>query len=136
MEKKIILWTPDLSTGISWQDYQHQEFLKFTNNLFDDFYANKGYVDIQPAVLHLEKYARDHFRIEERYMKLFQFPETEAHLTQHKAFREFVKNMKEIDENSALEGARLCNKLNNWFIEHIRETDQALGRFLEEQGQK
>ncbi|MBU2644696.1 hypothetical protein KKI24_08320 [bacterium] len=50
MEKKIILWTQELATDIAWQDFQHREFLKFTNQLFDEFYTNKGYLDLDPSM--------------------------------------------------------------------------------------
>ena len=135
MEKKIILWTSDLATGITWQDYQHLEFLRFTNNLFDDFYSNKGAVEIDAAVLYLERYAKDHFNIEERYMNQFKYAASTEHKAEHRAFQEFINNMKDIDQASTLEGARLCNKLNNWFVNHIQKIDTALGEFLKQQGQ-
>lgn len=136
MEKNIILWTEDLSTGIAWQDIQHQEFLDFTNALFDDFYTNKGHLELDSSIERLELYTRDHFKTEERYMDLIQYPDSEEHKGQHKSFQEFVTDLKRVQHNSTLEGARLCNKLNNWFAEHIAVTDKALGRFLSEHGQK
>lgn len=136
MEKKIILWTPDLSTDIAWQDFQHQEFLKFTNDLFDDFYTKKGQLELDKAVAGLQQYARDHFRIEERYMNLFDYPERELHKEQHQTFRNFTKQLSVLERHNTVEGARLCNMLNQWFTEHIKGSDLALGRFLQEQGQR
>lgn len=136
MEKKIILWTKELSTGIAWQDFQHQEFLRFTNDLFDDFYTSRGAVDVASAVHYLDRYARDHFRIEERYMNQFEFSETQEHIEQHQAFREFVKELKSVDRRGAVEGARICNRLNRWFTEHIKNTDKDLGAFLIKKGQQ
>ncbi len=136
MEKKIILWTEELATGIAWQDIQHREFLKFTNALFDEFYANKGYLELESSLQKMELYTRDHFKTEERYMDLFQYPESDAHKSQHQDFRQFIVDMKAVESNSTLEGARLCNKLNNWFVDHIKIIDQALGKFLAEKEQK
>jgi len=136
MEKNIILWTEELSTGITWQDIQHQEFLSFTNLLFDDFYTNKGILELGASIQRLELYAKEHLQTEERYMYLFEYTESVEHKRQHKFFLEFIADLKTVERNSTLEGARLCNKLNNWFADHIRLTDQALGKFLITNGQK
>ena len=91
---------------------------------------------MDPSIRYLETYARSHLGIEERYMDLFAYPETAAHKVQHQVFREFIEDLKKTERSSTLEGARLCNKLNNWFTEHIRTIDQTLGLFLKAQGQK
>jgi len=93
-------------------------------------------IGMDPSIRYLETYARSHLGIEERYMDLFAYPETAAHKVQHQVFREFIEDLKKTERSSTLEGARLCNKLNNWFTEHIRTIDQTLGLFLKAQGQK
>ncbi len=136
MEKKIILWTKELATGIAWQDFQHRQFLTFTNALFDDFFKNKGLIDLEPSIVYMERYAKEHFSLEEQYMDMLKYPETKEHKEQHSDFREFVESLKQLERNTTVEGARLCNKINNWFAEHIRVTDKDLGAFLNDQGQK
>lgn len=136
MEKKIILWTEALKTGIEWQDYQHREFLKMTNDLFESFYENKGQIDFEKTITQLERYGRDHFRIEERYMHLFDYPDLNQHIDEHQEFRRFTDDIRSTASTSILEAGRICNKLNNWFAEHIEVVDKKLGKFLREQDQR
>jgi hemerythrin len=136
MEKKIILWTEALQTGIEWQDYQHREFLDMTNRIFEFFYNNQGHIDIAGTVEYLERYVRDHFAIEERYMRRFNYPKSREHLKQHEAFEGFIEDIKSRAKDSVLEAGRICNKLNHWFAGHIKGEDTQLGAFLREQGQR
>lgn len=136
MESKIILWTEDLSTGIIWQDYQHREFLNITNELIKTFFEKKGRIEIDKTLVYLDKYAINHLVTEELYMKKLVYPNFDAHFAQHQIFRSFVDEMKEVATNKVSEGARICNKLNNWFVEHIKVTDTKLGAFLSTNSQK
>jgi hemerythrin len=136
MKKKIILWTEALQTGIEWQDFQHQEFLEMTNRVFDMFYENKGYIDIDATIDRLEQYVRNHFTLEERYMARFDYPDQADHLKQHEAFKAFIEDAKARSKDSVLEAGRICNKLNNWFAEHIKSVDIQLGAFLREHNQR
>lgn len=130
MDKKIILWSTDHKTGIEWQDYQHREFLKLTNRTFDMFYEQKGRIDIDLTVDFMEQYAKNHFGIEERYMTLLEYPDKNDHKTMHLQFKAFINDIRATASDSIMESARICNKLNNWFVEHIKVVDKDLGRFL------
>lgn len=135
MEKKIILWSDDLKTGIEWQDYQHREFLKLTNQIFDMFYERKGRIDIDLTVNFMEQYAQNHFGIEERYMTLLDYPARNGHKTMHLQFKAFINDIRTTPTDSVMESARICNKLNNWFVEHIKVVDKELGAFLKGKSQ-
>ncbi len=130
LEKKIIIWSDELSTGIEWQDFQHQTFLDMTNSVFNAFYENKGQIDFEKIIEELETYARNHFSIEDRYMEIFDYPGKEGHLNQHHEFWKFIDDIKIASGRNILEAGRICNKLNNWFVEHIKLVDKKLGRFL------
>lgn len=136
MDKKTIKWTEDLKTGIEWQDHQHREFLNMTNALFESFYENKGYIDIEQTIAFLEQYAKNHFCIEERYMVLFEFPEREDHIGEHGEFRRFIDDIRSHAKSSVLEAGRICQKLSEWFTHHVEVVDKKLGTFLREQHQR
>ncbi|MCP4757038.1 MAG: hemerythrin family protein [Proteobacteria bacterium] len=136
MERKVILWTQELVTGIAWQDYQHREFLKTTNHLLDTFYREKGHIDIEATLIYLDRYAKDHFSIEERYMEVFDYPGLKDHKSKHRVFKDFVDEMKTVASDKVMDAARICNKLNTWFVDHIKTVDKELGRFLQEHAQK
>ncbi|MBU2510876.1 bacteriohemerythrin [bacterium] len=136
LEKKVIVWTEELSTGIEWQDFQHKEFLELTNSVFDSFYENKGKIDFEKTIDELERYAKQHFSIEDRYMALFEFPGTKDHQKQHEEFWAFIEDIKIASKRNILEAGRICNKLNNWFVDHIKVVDKKLGRFLQVKSQR
>lgn len=136
LEKKIIIWSEELSTGIEWQDFQHREFLSLTNIVFDSFYHNKGQIDFEKTIEEMENYAKNHFALEERYMSIFEYPGLGGHEKQHEEFRGFVKDIKSASKHNVLEAGRICNKLNNWFVEHIKIVDKKLGRFLQIKSQR
>ncbi len=136
LEKKIIIWTEELSTGIAWQDFQHKEFLQMTNALFDSFYSNAGKIDFDKTIEQMENYARDHFSIEEIYMEMFGYQGTKGHLEQHESFRAFIEDIKSVSNKNILEAGRICNKLNNWLVDHIKIVDKKFGRFLQVKDQQ
>lgn len=136
MEKNLVYWSDELATNIGWQDFQHYRFLEMSNALYEEFYNNKGLVEIAAAVEFLERYAMDHFALEEKYMRLFDYPDIEAHQKQHEQFKKFTEDLKSHGINNVTESARLCHKLNVWFVDHIQYTDKQLGDFLAKQNQK
>ena len=101
-----------------------------TNELITTFFKNKGHIEIDRALDYLDKYSINHLVTEELYMEKLDYPHFDAHLAQHEMFRGFIDEMKEYSTNKVTESARLCNKLNNWFVEHIKVTDIQLGEFL------
>ena len=125
MEKKTILWSEELKTGIEWQDHQHREFLKMTNDLFKTFYEQKGHIDIESTIIFLERHAKEHFRIEERYMLVFDYPEITQHINEHTEFKKFIDDIRSAASTSVLEAGRICYKLSNWFTEHVKIVDHA-----------
>ncbi len=135
LEKKIIIWTDELSTGILWQDLQHMEFLSMTNQVFDSFYENKGKIDFDKTIFELEWYAKHHFAIEDKYMEVLEFDGIKGHRDQHDAFWGFIDDIRNASSRNVLEAGRVCNKLNNWFVEHIKIIDKKLGRFLQVKSQ-
>jgi hemerythrin len=136
LEKKIIIWSDELSTGIEWQDYQHKMFLAMANSVFNSFYENRGKIDFEKTIEELESYAKGHFSIEDRYMELFDFPGKDEHLDQHQAFWEFIDDIKVASKRNVLEAGRVCNKLSNWVVEHILGVDKKLGEFLQTKSQR
>lgn len=136
MEKKTIQWTEELKTGIEWQDHQHREFLNMTNAVFKAFYENRGHIDIANTIGFLERHAKDHFGIEERYMVIFNYPESEQHIREHKEFRVFIDDIRSAASSSVLEAGRICFKLSTWFAEHVKIVDKKLGDFLLQHSQR
>ena len=126
---KAILWTEELATGLTWQDSQHQKFLLLIDNILQSFYEKKGNLDIEEAVNKLMNYVDEHFGLEEKYMNLSNYPESEAHKKLHLEFRNFLLDL-DSRKNSVMDSAKLCNKLSTWFVFHIQNIDVQLADYL------
>ena len=137
MTTKLITWDETLTTGIDWQDAQHQELLE---NLYDLYYAliaGTAKEQLPRSVQFLEQYAKTHLSMEADYMRKYNFPEKSEHLAQHTIFYERLDEMKshllkDTSFAAVATAATLCMGLNNWFITHIATYDQRLGKFLKQ----
>ncbi|MDX2471058.1 MAG: hemerythrin family protein [SAR324 cluster bacterium] len=132
--KHNVEWSDDLTTGQRWQDMQHKNFIRQINQLFYLFSNNGGKVDIEEQLVFLRKYADEHFGLEEKHMAQSSYPDIEPHIQQHESFRDFLEEIAEVADSSLLNSARLCNKLNLWFVEHIKEVDKKMAAYLIAQG--
>lgn len=97
-----IQWTPDLATGASDIDEQHKELFRQLDNLLKAWKNSTGREETEKIILFLNGYAGFHFGTEEKYMDKFGYTNASAHKAQH------------VD----------------WFVNHIRYSDKALGLFL------
>jgi len=129
---KSILWTEELATGLAWQDFQHQKFLRLIDNILQSFYEKKGRLDIEEEVKKLLNYVDEHFGLEEKYMTITNYPGTKAHKKLHLEFHQFLLDL-DSNDNSVMESARLCNRLSMWFVNHIKTIDVELAEYLKSQ---
>ncbi|ADL07248.1 bacteriohemerythrin [Thermosediminibacter oceani] len=128
-----VMWTEDLSTGVSLIDEQHKELFKRVNDLLLACSKGKGREEAVKAIDFLGEYIVMHFGAEEKYMRENDFPGYQAHKKQHDGF---VAEFKEIKQRMEQNGPTvdLVVKINHflidWLINHIKKTDKALGAFL------
>jgi hemerythrin-like metal-binding protein len=84
----------------------------------------------------LETYIITHFETEETVMKQVDYPDYVAHKAQHTTFIETFKQFKR--EYEQYKGGHLYlalhiqQKLFNWLVHHVCQSDQKLGSFLSE----
>lgn len=131
-----IKWTPEISTGIVWQDYQHKELLEVINALRERVSAEKNTASSNiKSIDFLIFYTGDHFGIEEGYMDLLDYPEAAHHKEQHTDFLNKVRELKELSSFSVgIKTEGLFNDLAKWFYMHVNSTDQRFGSFLKANG--
>ena len=130
---EVAEWTEELTTGLQSQDYQHKEFIQLINHLCDQFVKESGRSFISHALSYLREYAEKHFCVEEEYMRKSHYPEIKAHIEEHQAFHKFLSEIAHSsDKTPMMSSALLCNKLNHWFISHIKQVDLKLGAWLDQ----
>jgi len=114
------------TSELIWQDSQHQNLLNII-----DLLKNAQAPDIE-IIEQLSTYVKDHFSLEEKYMKITGFPAQKAHIKAHRKFEEKIKNL--LDSSSiiklGLENERFKDEissfLSHWLINHVMGMDKEL----------
>ncbi len=126
-------WSHDLSVGVEKIDLQHKELFHRINQLLTSILSGNSKKEAGKIIKFLEEYATLHFKLEEEYMTLYNYPDYSFHKSQH---MEFVDNLLYIKGN--IESAGLTSHVNrqlqrnvcNWLINHIATVDKAFGEFF------
>ena len=118
-------------TGLIWQDFQHKQLIDLFEKIKE---ARSNSTDknlYRYTIAFLAMYVNHHFKLEEAYMKKFDYPGMAIHQKEH---REFIKELKifktENEEYSGKGSDELVKQMGEWILNHILEDDQTLGTFL------
>jgi hemerythrin len=126
-------WFEGPSIGVLDIDNQHRELLARVQSLVDAVAQGGGAAAIDGRIRSLEAYAVAHFGSEEELMIVFGWPEYASHRREHSAFLERFVDLRYtlLGGSAASDPATEARReMHDWLIQHIRETDMALGRFL------
>lgn len=131
------LWEDGLSVGVDLIDEQHRMLLSRLSELSEAVAQRQGSGQIVNTLSFLSEYVDFHFGTEERHMVDNRYPGYEGHKAAHAEFRSTLKRLgDDFEEEGATTG--LADSINtlliNWFLKHIRQVDQELGRFIRDRG--
>ncbi|AEE95232.1 bacteriohemerythrin [Mahella australiensis] len=128
-----IQWDQSLSVGIDEIDNQHKELFSRVNALLDACNQGKGKQVVGEIIDFLGDYVVTHFGAEERYMQQYGYPDYDAHKAMHDGFIDSFSELKKKfeSEGPGIQLVLLTNRtVVDWLINHIGNTDKALGGFL------
>ncbi|TAN45466.1 MAG: bacteriohemerythrin [Nitrospirae bacterium] len=127
-------WTPSLSVGVEVIDRQHQELFMLFEDLSKDLQEEKGDVHVGRAIGFLEDYVRKHFTLEEKYMRVLEYPDYNSHRMQHEEFIESFNALKVHFEkrDMSLLASGITGVIYHWLVNHVSKTDKAMGEFLKD----
>ena len=129
-----LTWTQAFSVGVDEIDRQHQELFSRINSLHSALRQGKAKIEILRLIDFLDDYAVTHFALEEGYMTALEYPSLPQHQTEHRRFKtEFTEIKTRFDAGTLLPVdmiVRCSHLLIDWFCNHIRTVDMALGEFL------
>ncbi|TRZ57863.1 MAG: hypothetical protein D4S02_13345 [Rhodocyclaceae bacterium] len=140
-EPKQIQWRDEFSVGVVGIDTQHKGLLDLLNRL-NAFDHGQPPHDSKTTVLmglleDLNNYAVDHFLAEEALMRQHLPPDenTVNHVVAHRSYWTIILTLKNrLLRGDAKVNGELVEYLNRWWINHIQDTDQELGRELNRRG--
>ena len=135
------IWTEKYSVGVKEIDKQHQHFFEIANEII----ALAGQEDIATSELlfkitNLSNYAVYHLLTEENIFKRYNYPEAEAHISAHNAYREKMKGFIAEAEKDGADAKNLALQMaefaGDWLMNHILAMDKKYEEFMREAGIK
>jgi hemerythrin len=112
------------TSDIIWQDAQHQV-------LFEILDLVKQPQSDWQVVRRLEDYASYHFALEEKYMRVLDYPGRIEHMQSHARFRsEIAKLLQAEQEFDEQFGEIIATFLTEWLTRHVFGVDKELEVFI------
>jgi hemerythrin-like metal-binding protein len=122
-------WNEKYSTGIQEIDEQHRLMLHRFAAIDQSIKYDKGWSATHYAIVELLQLARTHFSLEEALMRMFGYPETEAHRRQH---QEFFLKLESFERQTLNRSAdpEMGDYLRDWLAAHMLESDNGYVRHI------
>lgn len=128
-------WKDSYATGIVKIDSQHQKLVDYLNELYDAMKAGKGKDALNDVFKGLLAYTKTHFAAEEGLMKLYRYPDYEAHKDVHDKLAAHVQHLyQQFQAGTITSPIQITNFLKDWLGKHILGTDQKYAPFLKTKG--
>jgi len=130
-----LAWQDTWSIGVPEMDRQHGELLADFVRLLDPA-RRRDHVFQRQALEALTEHVCHHFDDEEHLMRVYGYPERQAHAEVHamllKQLNHFETLLQAQPEDGP--GPTILDFVGRWLIDHIRQDDRRLGEFLREVG--
>lgn len=125
-------WTPNLSTGVDWQDRHHKELFKKISRLLDAMTIGQGKEEVGSLFKFLDEYIVYHFEAEEQAMSKHAYPGAFNHTAEHTHFIEEIAALRGEFRKGASSGLviKVQRQVVDWLLNHICGPDKKLGEFL------
>lgn len=119
------IWKEIFNIGVQEIDNQHKMFLEYLNECSVHADSNDKKEVVLELVGKMNDYAIKHFAAEEYLMRVSDYGELGAHITQHKYFADQVEELQNAINSGANERiSSLMVFMQDWFIRHILEEDK------------
>lgn len=129
-----VQWNESLAVGNTTIDTQHKELFAKVDALLDAMKHGQGRKRLTEVLGFLEQYVVFHFAAEERLMQESRYPDLAKHKKIHADFVIDFLTWKQRIETSPMVPFDLVfelqERLSEWLVEHIGETDRAVAAFL------
>ncbi|NDV23056.1 bacteriohemerythrin [Desulfovibrio sp. JC022] len=119
----LVEWKDEYSIGNELIDEQHKSLFVMLNELAE---AGPGEKEgaAYTCLSRMLKYAQEHFRDEEKFMRDNGYPGLADHIKEHEGFIGQVEDYAEAVYNTYVPFQDMLEYLNNWLVGHILNSDQ------------
>ena len=131
----LILWKPDYNLGIPVIDEQHRGIVTTINSLYYGMQNKQAESMLAPIISMVYEYTHLHFKIEEDFFKIFNFPDAKHHRELHS---ELMDKLFQIRDRSIWERDpfQLIDFLKKWWIDHICDKDRVFKEYISASSEK
>ena len=132
----LIDWNADLRMDIATIDDQHECFVDFINRLYAVRRDRTKSTDIGSLIGELAEYARIHFKTEEMYFEMYDYPDFDQHKKEHDQLLNRIDELRDqyVQGENLFVAMQLANFLNSWFQNHLMLSDRKYASFFRENG--
>jgi hemerythrin-like metal-binding protein len=126
-QEETAIWSPKYELGIPLIDGQHKRLVDEMEALLKSMKGRRTGKSVQECLDFLDIYTSEHFHTEERLMRQQGYPDLEAHLKAHQYFRDTVAKAQtfiNLNPGSVKSLQLVQSMVINWFLKHIKGTDQ------------
>jgi len=122
---EFIEWTNALSVGVTTFDNEHKQLVVLINTLNQALTAGSAKKTMEDILQSLVNYTTIHFKHEEDYMVLYDYPDYQKHKKEHDALTTQVIEFQErYRAGKTAFSLELMYFLKDWLINHIMGTDK------------
>jgi hemerythrin len=133
----IIEWNKQFSVNILSIDNQHKKLISIINDFYDNILKGQHKDKIPELISELKEYTIFHFKTEEKYMQLYNYPDYPDHLKEHKIFIDKVLSFEfRLKNGKMLLTVEITNFLKEWILDHIQHSDQKYSTYFIKMGVK
>lgn len=129
---ETIIWDEKLlSVGVKKFDEEHKLLIAYLNNLNNAVKIGSSQNTMEDILIQIINYTKSHFSSEEKYMKLYQYPDYERHKVEHDVLTQQVNDFyARLKEGKAAFSLELIRFLFEWLTKHILGTDMRYKKFF------
>lgn len=127
-------WKKEFSVNVKILDEQHKELFNALDNLYHSILEGRGKEVLPKTFEQLDKYTTEHFATEEKYFNEFNYEGAADHVAKHTEFKNDVAEIKSKAGDRDFNALELLVFLENWFINHILDTDKKYSKTFNKHG--
>ncbi|HOJ29913.1 MAG: hemerythrin family protein [Spirochaetes bacterium] len=129
---EFIEWGEHLSVGVTVFDNEHKQLVSLVNKLNHALLAGSAKKTMEEILQNLVNYTKIHFKHEEDYMVLYDYPEYEKHKKEHDALTDQVMDFyMRYQAGKTVFSLELMNFLKDWLTNHILISDKKYKNFFQ-----
>jgi hemerythrin len=127
-------WDEAIATGIPSLDQEHQLQVGLLNALEQVLRQGTDRALAEKTLQQLVDFTSVHFHSEELMMRLYSYPQHDAHALEHARLMEQVAKIREGLPGDVARALEMVARLRTWLTSHIRSMDQGFALWCSRSG--